>query len=191
MQTVMAKIVEWGKELPYWEQVALDQIISGEEFMEDTYQTLLQLLLEDEGLAEKSCVRSVPHFYQLASAPVTEGCKTRLKKIANLKNINALAENQVLTFNPVLTVVYGENGSGKSGYARVLGSAGFTRGDREILPDITKPNSGKAALTAEIEIISKDAESTIQHRMDRPCPQLSSFYVFDSTSVQAHMSGKN
>jgi hypothetical protein len=97
----------------------------------------------------------------------------------------------VLTFNPVLTVVYGENGSGKSGYARVLGSACFTRGDREILPDITKPNSGKAAITAEIEIISNDAESTIQHRIDRPCPQLSSFYVFDSTSVQAHMSGRN
>jgi len=191
MQTVMAKIVEWGKELPYWEQVALDQIISGEEFTEDNYQTLLQLLLEDEGLAEKSCARSVPHFYQRTSAPVTEGCKTRLKKIANLKNINALAENQELTFNPVLTVVYGENGSGKSGYARVLGSAGFTRGDREVLPDITRPNSGKAALTAEIEIISNDVVSTIQHRMDRPCPQLSSFYVFDSTSVQAHMSGKN
>ncbi len=191
MQTVMAKIVEWGKELPYWEQVALDQIIAGEEFTEDTYQTLLQLLLEDEGLAEKSCTRLVPRFYQRTSAPITEGCKTRLKKIANLKNINALAENQVLTFNPVLTVVYGENGSGKSGYARVLGSAGFTRGDREILPDITKPNSGKAAITAEIEIISNDAESTIQHRIDRPCPQLSSFYVFDSTSVQAHMSGRN
>lgn len=191
MQTVMAKIVEWGKELPYWEQVALDQIIAGEEFTEDAYQALLQLLLEDEGLAEKSCVRSVPHFYQRTSAPVTEGCKTRLKKIANLKNINALAENQVLTFNPVLTAVYGENGSGKSGYARVLGSAGFTRGDREVLPDITRPNSGKATLTAEIGIISNDVESTIQHRLDRPCPQLSSFYVFDSTSVQAHMSGKN
>mgnify|MGYP001446346460 FL=1 len=49
MQTVMAKIVEWGKELPYWEQVALDQIIAGEEFTEDTYQTLLQLLLEALG----------------------------------------------------------------------------------------------------------------------------------------------
>lgn len=191
MQTVMSKIVEWGKELPYWEQVALDQIISGEEFTEDNYQTLLQLLLEDEELVEKSCVRSVPHFYQRTSAPITERRKTRLKKIANLKNINALAENQILTFNPVLTVIYGENGSGKSGYARVLGSAGFTRGDREILPDITRPNSGTAALTAEIEIISNDAESTIQHRIDRPCPQLSSFYVFDSTSVQAHMSGKN
>lgn len=191
MQTVMAKIVEWGKELPYWEQVALDQIISGEEFTEDTYQTLLQLLLEDEGLAEKSCTRSVPHFYQLASAPVTDGCKTRLKKISNLKNVNALAENQVLTFNPALTVVYGENGSGKSGYARVLGSAGFTRGDREVLPDIAKPNSSKTTSTAEIEIVSNDVERTIQHRIDRPCPQLSSFYVFDSTSVQAHMSGKN
>ncbi len=191
MQAAIAKIAEWGKELPYWEQVALDQIISGKEFTENTYQTLLQFLLEDKGLAEKSYTRSVPHFYKRTLAPITEGCKTRLKKIANLKNINALAENQVLTFNPALTIIYGENGSGKSGYARVLGSAGFTRGDREILPDITKPNSGKAALTAEIEIISNDAESTIQHRMDRPCPQLSSFYVFDSTSVQAHMSGKN
>lgn len=191
MQTVMEKIVEWGKELPYWEQVALDQIISGEEFTEDTYQILLQLLLEDEGLADKNCIRSIPHFYQRTSAPATEGCKTRIKKIANLKNINALAENQVLTFNPVLTVVYGENGSGKSGYARVLGSAGFTRGDREVLPDVTRSNVGKDPSTADIELISNGVEQIIQHRIGRPCPQLASFYVFDSTSVQAHMSGKN
>jgi len=191
MQTVMAKIVEWGKELPYWEQVALDQVISGEEFTEDNYQTLLQLLLEDEGLADESCVRSVPHFYQLASAPDAEKHKTLLKHITNLKNVNALAENQTLTFNSSLTVVYGENGSGKSGYARVLGSAGFTRGDREVLPDVTKPSTGKVIPTAEIELIIEGAEQTIQHRIDHPCPQLSSFYIFDSTSVQTHMSGKN
>lgn len=191
MQTIMAKIVEWGKELPYWEQVALDKIIAGEEFTEETYDTLLQLLLEDEGLAEKSCVRSVPRFYQQTSTPNTEGCKTRIKKIANLKNINALAENQVLTFNAVLTVIYGQNGSGKSGYARVLGSAGFTRGDREVLPDVTRPNAGKEPSTAEIELMIADVEQTIQHRIDRPCPQLSSFYVFDSTSVETHISGKN
>lgn len=191
MQTVMAKIVEWGKELPYWEQVALDKIIAGEEFTEGTYQTLLQLLLEYEDLVEKSCDRSVPHFYQLASAPDADKRKTRLKQIANLKNVNALAENQILTFNPIMTVVYGENGSGKSGYARVLGSAGFTRGDREVLPDVTKQKTGNVIPTAEIELLIEDTEQTIQHRIDHPCPQLSSFYIFDSTSVQIHMSGKN
>lgn len=191
MQTVMAKIVEWGKDLPYWEQATLDKIIYGEEFTEEAYVQILQLLLEDEGLAKKKTTRDIPRFYQQVSSPTTSACLTRLKRIANLHNVNALASNQTLEFNPQLTAIYGENRSGKSGYARVLGSAGFTRGDREVLPDITKPNSSADPISADIEFMMNGVGQSIHYKIDRPCPELSSFYVFDSTSVRVHMLEKN
>ena len=44
-----------------------------------------------------------------------------LKNIRDVQHINILAPNQSLTFRgDGLTVVYGDNGSGKSGYARIL-----------------------------------------------------------------------
>jgi Tfp pilus assembly pilus retraction ATPase PilT len=44
-----------------------------------------------------------------------------LKRICNLKNVNALAQDQSLVFAPDgLTIVYGDTCSGKSGFARVI-----------------------------------------------------------------------
>ena len=188
MQNVMSKIIEWGKELPYWEQVTLDKIINGEDFTEEGYAQILQLLLEDEGLADKKTSREFPRFYQQLISTAPASSPVRLKKITNLHNVNALVENQTLAFAPQLTAIFGENGSGKSGYARVLGSAGFTRGDREVLPDITKLKSGTDPMSVDIEISINGFDHPIHHKIGKPCPQLSTFYVFDSTSVRVHMS---
>ena len=47
-----------------------------------------------------------------------------LKAIHGAENVNALKPGEHLTFDKVgLTVVYGDNGSGKSGYARILKEA--------------------------------------------------------------------
>jgi hypothetical protein len=90
-----------------------------------------------------------------------------------------------------LTAIYGGNGSGKSGYARVLGCAGFTRGDQEVLPDVTKPVKDDVVLSAEIEVAYDDSQRVIGYEVGRACPELASFYVFDSTSVRAHLTGSN
>jgi ABC-type enterochelin transport system ATPase subunit len=47
-----------------------------------------------------------------------------LSKLYNLKHVNALQPGETLTFQKSgLTVIYGDNGAGKSGYARVLKQA--------------------------------------------------------------------
>lgn len=191
MQTIMKRIVEWGKSLPYWEQMALDRIIAGEPFTDDDYEQLLQFLLEDEGLGERVRQRDDPRFYQLIDHRADETSSIRLRQISNLNNINALVENQTLTFCEGLTTIYGENGSGKSGYARILASAAFTRGDREVLPNINRPKSKAGVLSAEITILKDGAEQVIHYKVNQRCPELSSFYVFDSTSVRVHMNEQN
>jgi len=90
-----------------------------------------------------------------------------------------------------LTAIFGRNGSGKSGYARVLGCAGFTRGDKEVLPNVTKQLDEDFQITAELLLDIDGKEKTISYQVGEPCPEVSSFYVFDSTSVKVHMKGKN
>ena len=50
--------------------------------------------------------------------------------------MNALAEGQTLRFAPNLTVVYGDNAAGKTGYIRILKSACRARGQEKILGNV-------------------------------------------------------
>lgn len=50
----------------------------------------------------------------------------QLISLSEIKGVNRLAENQTLTFGKNLTVIYGENASGKSGYSRILKAFGFS-----------------------------------------------------------------
>src|SRR5699024_11581369 len=47
--------------------------------------------------------------------------KITLKAIKNINNVNAIENNSSLLFgHRGISVIYGENGAGKSGYARIL-----------------------------------------------------------------------
>ena len=56
--------------------------------------------------------------------------------VGNLHGVNKLKSNSELNVSTGLTVIYGENGSGKSGYTRLLNNAFISRGDQDILPNI-------------------------------------------------------
>ena len=77
------------------------------------------------------------------SAPVS------LVSIFHHRGVNALAENQTLKFGPDLTVVYGDNAAGKTGYIRILKSACRARGEEQILGNVV---SGAAPLSPVVSI---------------------------------------
>lgn len=59
-----------------------------------------------------------------------------LESIFHHKGVNALAESQTLKFAAGLTIVYGDNGAGKTGYIRILKQACRARGQEEILGNV-------------------------------------------------------
>jgi archaellum component FlaC len=192
MTSVLTEICDWAvNKLQYWEQIALDKILSGVQFKDLDYEELLQYLLEDADLAEQEEARPELHFPNRTDDKHKPRAPVRLLRISNLRNVNALVPDQTLTFCPSLTAIYGGNGSGKSGFARVLGCAGFTRGDKEVLPDVTQPIDEELMIVADIEIADRGSHKSIHYEIGGPCSELASFYVFDSTSVQAHLTESN
>ena len=59
-----------------------------------------------------------------------------LESLTHHIGVNALAQNQTIEFSPHLTVVYGANAAGKSGYTRILKRACRARGAEEILGNV-------------------------------------------------------
>ena len=77
---------------------------------------LYELLLQEKQLCE------IKHVSALA-APVGDGGgsgdeeqELRLCRLSGVANVNALAAGQSIDFNARMTVLYGENGAGKTGY---------------------------------------------------------------------------
>ena len=192
MATVMNQIGEWATDLPYWEQLSLEKLVTASRFDAEDCEEVLAYLLDDAGLATAP-PRPTLTFPQLNRLPAPAFAdSTRLSKISNLRNVNALVRDQQLTFGPKLTVVFGANGSGKSGYARVIGSAAFTRGDQQVLRNVTKPGDLDEPISATFELmVGDDTLPPIAYTVGDSHPALRSFYVFDSTSVRAHLTKFN
>jgi ABC-type lipoprotein export system ATPase subunit len=193
MLNVISEIIRWAKSLKYWEQATLDKILGGEPFTDETYQELYRYFLEDVGLQKKS-EGPRPKLQSLDETKIPEKTspKTiRLSKISNLQNINALVKDQQIPFSPQLTAIYGANASGKSGYARVLGCAGFTRGDRRVFPNIADESGPGVQQSADIQVCSEDRDKDVCYLVGDPNPGFSFCHVFDSTSVNVHLTKPN
>jgi recombinational DNA repair ATPase RecF len=190
MRGLIDNLRSWaGKELKYWEQAALEKTSSQVEFTSDDLRELVQYFIEDAGLAPIATNR--PRL-SLLDNTVTEAvlAPCRLSRIFNLTNVNALPEGQEIRFGPQLTLIYGNNGAGKSGYARALGAAGFARGERKVLPNATGVESKKQT-RADIEVSYPHGKEVITWTEGKRCAELGGFYLFDGDSLTAHLTGSN
>ncbi len=82
-------------------------------------------------------------------------------KAMTINNVNAIPNGSTLGFGHVgLTAIYGENGSGKSGYARVLKRACNARDTEErILPNVFSKGASKpASVCFKISVAGADEE---------------------------------
>jgi len=108
--------------------------------------------------------------------------------------VNALAAGQSLTFGESgMTIVYGENGSGKSGYVRILKSACRARLEKSFT---VYPNIYGTTADSPISATVAYTEGTTNHcpkwTKGAPTPQaLSAISVFDSNSGAIHVTGTN
>lgn len=118
-----------------------------------------------------------------------------LKGIANVENVNRLVSKAGLDFCPkALTVVYGRNGSGKSGFVRILRTACRTRVENpaklKVLADVYGGNSGPQAADIIIDAGSGDTSIAWTTGMTA-APELVQVAVFDSLSAQLYVDGGN
>jgi len=190
MSAVTNHLRAWAKrDLKYWEQVALEKIATQLGLKEADLEQLVQHFLEDAGLAPVPFDRP-PLDILKNVADEAEPIPWRLNRITNLRNVNALREQQEISFGPQLTLAYGSNGAGKSGYARVIGAAGFARGKRDVLPNASGAQA-KDPPQAEIEIIYNNKARTLAWKAGDRCVELRGCYLFDIDSMEIHLKGSN
>ncbi|MDI9392561.1 MAG: hypothetical protein QM449_04820, partial [Synergistota bacterium] len=154
MSGISTSLAKWFSERPQWLQIAAARLLKQLELTDKDVSELATLCQQeaDGKLPETTCSFPSTVFSQGA-----EGI-FRLCSISDVEGINALAPRKPLEFGKGnLTVIYGSNGSGKSGYVRLLKHVCGARETGTLYRNVFKPDSTeqKACISFEQDGILK------------------------------------
>lgn len=188
------ELEKWSLGRAAWQRHALWMLATKGELCGDDITALLTHLYSEVGLHALAEDAPDPTLFEAAHLKSKDAADVRLLGVAEIQNVNRLAPNG-LTFAPDgLTIVYGDNGSGKTGFIRILRKACRSRiekpQDLQILSNIYGPVAGKSCAKflikkggQEVPIDWKDGEETDA--------RLSSLSVFDTRSAQLYVDEGN
>ena len=193
--TLLNDILEWTTTLPDWQRDATRRLLQNEDNLSEAdYEELFLLLKKEHGINKSEVVEASPLLAEHLPADRAPGETVVLLALRNLENVNRIPNNQSLVFSKTgMTVIYGDNGSGKSGYARVLKRACRARDQSEpVHPNANDPTSSEKVPSAKFDIeVSGVPEEVIWSRDSSSPDYLSTISVFDSQCARSYVTEEN
>jgi ABC-type lipoprotein export system ATPase subunit len=189
-------ILEWStSKLSPWRQDALRRLASGAAMGAQDHDDLLSLIKESAGFSISPKPAAPIALAKAHLSAVAAGASLQIKAVRNVKNVNRLVQSAALTFAVKgLTVIYGRNGSGKSGFVRIFRTACRTRSDNpaklKVLADVYGSSAGPQE--AEIVIETAAGEVIVPWKVGGAASEaLLQVAVFDSTAAELYVDGGN
>ena len=182
----LAELVAWSEICPFWQRDALRRLCAQDHLTDkdlDAFTTMCKA--GGQG--------AVPLTREHVRDPAAGSATVTLRAIHDVQHVNALAAGERLTFDKTgVTIIYGDNGSGKSGYARVLKRVCRARlaRDESILPNIYSSVIGTPTAVIDFSVNGQNRATTwmLEQAAD---PLLSAVSVFDCRTANVHVDQTN
>ena len=175
-------IAEWSLDRPLWEQQALRILYRGEAISEDVVKTLADAA-EQEAAGTPQQLLPLAVSDILGSGQVSD--EVHLVGVSEPKAVNALTWVDGLEFaQKGITLIYGENGSGKSGYARILKKVTRARHEGDILSNAFE---APAEQSARLTVSCGSSKQELNWPTDNP-DYLSRVSFYDSECSRRYIS---
>ena len=130
-------IVAWSRQRPQWQQIMLQEAAEGRLLSDEALEELIDAVVAGKRL--KASGLEIEHLVASAS----DAPPVSLASVSEPSHVNALSSAKPLTFpGDGITIVYGDNGSGKSGYARLLKRLARSRHSETVLTDVFRDTPG-------------------------------------------------
>ena len=196
-------LLNWSARLHDWQRHGLRCLARGSLTNQDLADTLEICRLAEDLPAGKSSLLTEPSASPPEAKPLSKDDLPRkgsaqdrvsLVAVEGVQDVNALAADQRLAFQPGLTVIYGNNASGKSGYARILKRVCRARErESDLLTNVYKPPaSPQSKPRATIRFRVGEQEHHLDWTDGGPtAPELPFIQVFDSGCASVQVSERN
>jgi energy-coupling factor transporter ATP-binding protein EcfA2 len=176
---------EWTINYGDWSKLLISKIVTTENPLsqsdrQDVFNYFLQSLNLHAGLPALTITK--PTY-----TPTVK--QIELNSLSNITGVNRLAKNQTINFAKNITIIYGENGTGKTGYSRILKTLGFSYDTNKIiLPNIyatVEPQS------ATINYKSNGTPQSFIWNGANTDSELENVSIFNSSCVQFSISDRS
>jgi energy-coupling factor transporter ATP-binding protein EcfA2 len=192
---ILNDIIDWVESKPVFWQVAIDRLIRNNELTNNDITELKEICKVDYGLSEFDFDEVDFDDLRDFANNSTSSDDVILSKISNVDNVNALSKTSELEFaSKGLTIVYGDNGSGKSSYVSILKHACNTRGHKPKINDnLYDPacfgNDKKADIEYTIDGANFYTVNLVNEQVNDSV--LKSVDVFDTFSANHYIEGED
>jgi energy-coupling factor transporter ATP-binding protein EcfA2 len=179
-------LTKWFSKRPQWLQIAATRLLQQAELAGKDISEIAALCQQeaDRKLPKTTCSFPASAFFQGGAGTL------RLCSISDVEGVNALAPKKPLEFGKGnITVVYGNTGSGKSGYVRLLKHVCGAREPGTLHCNVYKPGSAvqKACISFEQDGTPKMHTWSGQGI----CDDLNSVDIFDTSFGRVLVSSEN
>ena len=176
MESITDKLIGWATNNGYWAQSLLNACFTNGEISGDKLNEIFNNYKSQDFPNIKLIVTGDDNAH-----------KTFLKSIKNIKNVNKLLDNQEMKFNDNLSIIYGANGAGKTGYVRIIKSMGNSLDDENVIySDLTETE--KENHTADIKFFNgTEDEEFLWNNIE---PRQLNIKVFNSNCVRFSLNSK-
>lgn len=184
---ISQKIINWLGKSPRWYSQALRLAVLGDDVSKADIDALACSAAEEQGVHLKLVTNNnLPSITQEeVEALCHMGRGVLLESISDTHSVNNIHQGEKLEFaTRGLTLIYGNNGSGKTGYSRVLRNVCSSRGGvPEVLPNVFAKGADtpSAVVTAAVDGVQEKVEWSAGKRDNVTFPEVS---VFDRECSQ-------
>jgi len=175
--------------LPYWAKYVCSTILNNAVLSDSNIDTALSYLMDELKLIKKTEKPEIVLNYN-ANNLVDYKNNLVFNALQKVEGVNALSENQTLKFSHKITIMYGVNGSGKSGYVRLLKNAFYSKHQEVILQNVFKPD-GHKPINAKFTFTSEGSDIHLNYPTDSTNGIFNQFAIFDGKIALKHLENRN
>lgn len=176
----------WLAKQPIWIQKAADMLSSRKELSHADLGSLVSCIKDEEATYGEACNENWGF-----TLDKTQGKSLRLLSIGDIEGIDKLSPNEPLSFGAGnLVVIYGHNGSGKSGFSRILKNVSGKERAPKLQPNVFQkfPDERRCTISFQLD---NDTIHEAWNVDDPPITQLKEIDIFDGEEAEFYLTGES